>query len=204
SLVEEAREIIEDLEARWSRFRPQSEISKLNDGAGRPVRVSAETLDLVRLAMEGTRITQGRFDPTVLEAVIRAGYDRSFELLADDPGAPDSSLDVGFEEVRIDADASTVTLPLGVGFDPGGIGKGRAADLLVRELLARGAAGVCANLGGDLRVEGEGPAGGAWTVSVDHPMTGRRAAVLGLRNGAVATSSRIRRAWGPGTDRRHH
>src|ERR1043166_7215245 len=81
SLRETARERVEDLERKWSRFRPTSEISLMNQLAGRPVRVSPEATTLVRLAIEGARITEGRFDPTVLGAVLRAGYDRSFELL---------------------------------------------------------------------------------------------------------------------------
>jgi FAD:protein FMN transferase len=103
----------------------------------------------------------------------------------------------------VDAARSTVTLPAGVGFDPGGIGKGLAADLLVGELLARGAVGACANLGGDLRVDGDAPGGGPWVVDVGHPLRREPAATVGLRRGAVATSSRTRRAWGPRRDRHH-
>src|SRR5439155_12312421 len=199
-----ARELVDDLERRWSRFRPDSEISRLNDAAGRPVRVSAETLALVRLAVEGAQITDGRFDPTVLGAMLRAGYDRSFELLTDASPNGHSVLGSGFEGIVVDEEGSTVTLPAGVGFDPGGIGKGYAADLLVRELLSRGAAGVCANVGGDLRVEGQSAEGGPWAVAVQHPFRPRPVGVIGLRSGAVATSSRVRRAWGPKDDRRHH
>jgi len=138
SLLDEARELVEALEARWSRFRPTSEISRLNQLAGRPVRVSQETLTLVRRALDGASVTAGRYDPTVLGAVLRAGYDRSFELLAADPPPGRSAPGLGYRRIAVDAARSTVTLPPGVGFDPGGIGKGLAADLLVHELLARG------------------------------------------------------------------
>src|SRR6266550_2831847 len=143
-LLETARERVEDLERKWSRFRPTSEISLMNQLAGRPVRVSPETATLVRLAIEGARITGGRFDPTVLGAVLRAGYDRSFELLGDDP-VPDPgwSPDSGYDRILVGEPSATVMLPANVGFDPGGIGKGYAADLLVAELLAAGASGVC-------------------------------------------------------------
>ena len=90
------------------------------------------------------RVTGGRYDPTVLGAMLRAGYDRSFELLGDGDTGQESALRLGYEGVTVDRDASTVTLPAGVGFDPGGIGKGFAADLLVRDLLEAGAAGACA------------------------------------------------------------
>jgi FAD:protein FMN transferase len=202
-LPEVARELVEALEARWSRFRPDSEVSRLNRHAGRPVRVSPETLTLVRRAVDGAAATGGRFDPTVLGAVLRAGYDRSFELLPADPPPGRSPLGLGWRRIAVDAARSTVTLPAGVGLDPGGIGKGLAADLLVGALLARGAAGACANLGGDLRVDGDAPGGGPWVVDVGHPLRPGPAATVGLRRGAVATSSRVRRAWGPRRDHHH-
>jgi thiamine biosynthesis lipoprotein len=92
----------------------------------------------------------------------------------------------------------TVELPLGVGFDPGGIGKGLAADMVVEELMDAGAGGACANIGGDLRVRGTPPdsdPGSGWAIGVDSPVTAECVAVLGLADGGVATSSRLRRRW---------
>jgi thiamine biosynthesis lipoprotein len=65
-MVERAQRFVERLEGLWSRFRPASEVSLMNALAGRPVRVSTETLVLVDLALDGARITGGRYDPTVL------------------------------------------------------------------------------------------------------------------------------------------
>ena len=205
SLLETARERVEDLERKWSRFRPTSEISLMNQMAGRPVRVSPETVTLVRLAIEGARLTGGRFDPTVLGAVLRAGYDRSFELLAGDAGDGSEGwpAESGYDEILVDQPSRTVMLPAHVGFDPGGIGKGYAADLVVAELLAQGASGVCANVGGDLRVAGEAPRRG-WTIAIEHPYRCGPVAVVALEAGAVATSTRTKRVWGPAGDRRHH
>jgi thiamine biosynthesis lipoprotein len=203
ALVDLARDVLEDLELRWSRFRPESEVSHVNAGAGSPVAVSAPTLGLFARALDGVAITGGRYDPTVLGAVERAGYDRTFELVASDPRAGSSSLSRGAGAIVIDPAGSTVTLPRSVGFDPGGIGKGYAADLVVRELRAAGADGVCVNVGGDLRVEGQAPAGGAWVVALEHPFR-RRSMLVRLRSGAVATSTRLRRTWGPPEAGRHH
>ena len=60
-------------------------------------------------------------------------------------------------------------MPDGIGFDPGGVGKGLAADLVVDAVMADGAGGACVNLGGDLAVRGVGPHGGGWTVTVEGP-----------------------------------
>ena len=78
-LLQVARDRVEELERRWSRFRPDSEISRLNALAGSPMAVSVETLGLVGRALEGARVTGGRYHPTVLGDVLRAGYDRTFE-----------------------------------------------------------------------------------------------------------------------------
>jgi len=171
-LLEVARDRVEELERRWSRFRPDSEISRLNALAGSPMAVSVETLGLVGRALAGARVTGGRYDPTVLGDVLRAGYDRTFEELGDTGGAAGggSPLGRGWARVVVDAAGSSVTLPAGVGLDPGGIGKGYAADLVVEELRAAGAAGVCVNLGGDLRAEGRAPGGGSWVVRIEHPL----------------------------------
>ena len=198
-----ARARIEQLEARWSRFRPGSEVSRLNGRAGRPTVVSADTATLVSRALAGWRGTAGRFDPTVLGPVIDAGYDRPFEEITGDTSTPSrSGLSTGALAVAVDERVGTVYLPPGVGFDPGGIGKGLAADLVVAELLAAGATGACVNLGGDLRAEGDGP----WTVDVADPFDQTRPPVarLAFDAGGVATSSRLRRAWGPAGSGRHH
>jgi FAD:protein FMN transferase len=203
-----ARSRLAELEARWSRFRPNSEISTLNRAAGRPVKVSSETLTLLALVVLGWQATGGRFDPTVLDALEAAGYDRSFDQLpadrhptADNRPAPGPA--PGLAGIRIDTEAGTITLPVGTRFDPGGIAKGYAADLLCAELRAGGAAGACVNIGGDLRVSGTAPRGGPWTVAVPHPHGGQ-AATLELTDGAAATSSPLRRAWHAAGRLAHH
>jgi thiamine biosynthesis lipoprotein len=207
SLAERARRRIDDLERRWSRFLDDSEVSRLTQQAGRPVAVSPETVELVRRAVEAWRLTGGAFDPTVLGAVLRAGYDRSFELLSHAGGPSDyvfvySDLMVGCSDIEIDA--AEVTLPAGTGFDPGGIGKGLAADIVCRELRAEGAEGICVNLGGDVRVAGVSPAGGSWTVAVEHPWFPWPLAHVGLEDGAVATSTTLLRRWTTPDGRNHH
>jgi thiamine biosynthesis lipoprotein len=197
-----------DLEARWSRFRPDSELSALNRTDGRPVRVSSETLTLLALAVLGWQATAGRFDPSVLEALEAAGYDRSFDRLPVDGHATDGARPApgpapGLSGIRIDAEAGTATLPPGTRLDPGGIAKGYTADLLCAQLRAAGAAGVCVNIGGDLRVSGTAPRRGPWTIAVPHPHGGQ-AATLQLTDGAAATSSPLRRAWQVGGRPAHH
>jgi thiamine biosynthesis lipoprotein len=202
-LLAVARRRIEELEARWSRFLPTSEISRLNASAAVPVGVSPETFALVARALDGWRMTAGRFDPTVLGDLLRAGYGTSFEDLPATAPTSASGLRRDAAHIELDVAAGSVRLPAGVGFDPGGIGKGLAADLVVTELLAAGADGACVNLGGDLRVAGDAP-DGSWVVDVEHPWRADRTARLYLRDGGVATSSRARRRWVGATGDAHH
>ncbi len=201
-LLDDACRRVDELEQRWSRFIESSEICELNRRAGDEVVVSAETSMLVVRAIEAWRLTGGGFDPTVLGAVVRAGYDVSFDTMPDERSAPQSSLIVGCTDIAVDG--RTVRLPAGTGFDPGGIGKGLAADIVIGELLAGGAAGACVNLGGDLRVAGSNPSGEAWTIAIEHPALEEPIALIGLHAGAVATSTTLRRRWSVEGQMRHH
>jgi thiamine biosynthesis lipoprotein len=205
-LAQRAVERLERLEARWSRFLPDSEITRLNEHPGVPVLVSPETYLLVERAIEGWRLTGGLFDPTLLRELRAAGYDRSFELLktrgpstqrsfvrsADSSAAPRPRADA----ITLDPLVRTVRLPPGVELDPGGIGKGLAADLVVEELLADGASGAMVSIGGDLRAEGAAPEGCGWIVAVGDPRAPDRVvATLALNAGAVASTWRTKRSW---------
>ena len=195
------------LEGLWSRFIPTSEICQLNDHAGQWVTVSPETIELVERAILAHALTGGRFDPTVLGDVIRAGYDRSFDLIDGDgprDRGPSSDLDQGVDGIDVDAGRSSVRLPAGVGFDPGGLGKGLAADRVAALLDAEGVAGALINLGGDLRATGYGPNGDDWTIDLDPAATGTPLARVSIEHGAIATSTVLRRRWMvAGTDAHH-
>jgi thiamine biosynthesis lipoprotein len=203
-LLDELQARIVDLEMRWSRFLPESEISVLNRNAGLPVTVSVDTIDLVERAITGWEATYGLFDPTVLGDLERAGYDRTFEQVG--MGAVVASCRRrGCDDIEVDAELGIVRLPDAVGFDPGGIGKGLAADLVVADALAAGAEGVLVELGGDLRVSGAPPDGSdCWRIRIA-PVAGVELPWVRLTDGAVATSARTRRRWiGPGGQPRHH
>src|SRR3979409_724468 len=75
----QAEEQVRTYEARWSRFIAASELSRLNAAAGSPGLVPADTFALVALAVSAWQQTDGWFDPTVLDALEAAGYDRSHE-----------------------------------------------------------------------------------------------------------------------------
>jgi thiamine biosynthesis lipoprotein len=208
-LLDQACARIQQLEQRWSRFLATSELSMLNAAAGREVQVSADTITLVRACATAWEATDGRFDPTLHNAIVALGYDRDFAVLASGPARHSESLPTtmphGMGDVVVDEHAGTVRLPFGVGLDAGGLGKGLAADIVVAELVALGADGAMVNLGGDLAASGEPPDGEAWVVAVEDPHhEGRTLFHVALRQGGIATSSILGRRWNVGGTDVHH
>jgi thiamine biosynthesis lipoprotein len=204
SVLDDARARLDDLEARWSRFRPDSEVSRLNACAGEWMDVGDETFALLERAQLAHERTAGRFDPFRLHDVVRAGYGTAPGVPLPATELPDPAVD-GIGHVELDDVRRAARLPPGVGFDPGGLGKGFAADLVAEQLVAAGAHGACVNVGGDLRVIGSGPGDGPWVVAIDDPRTdGATVGALHLSDGAVATSSRCRRRWTDADGREAH
>jgi thiamine biosynthesis lipoprotein len=97
-----------------------------------------------------------------------------------------------------------VGLPAGVQIDPGGIGKGLAADLAVDLVVHAGAIGACVNVGGDLRVAGTALDGQRWSVTIEDPLGRPDLGTVHLRDEALVSSWRTRRTWGAPDSVRHH
>ncbi len=183
------------LEALLSRFRADSELSRLN--ADGELVVGPDLMRVAELALEARERTGGRFDPTVHEALVRAGYDRTFADVAPDGPATGGSAPCG-GEVDLDRSTRRIRLAPGVRLDLGGIAKGDAVDRAC-EILSD--AGSClVNAGGDLAVAGA-PVGGAWPVGAQ---TAAGSLTLGLTHGGLATTGRDRRRWRRGGEERHH
>jgi thiamine biosynthesis lipoprotein len=182
-----------------SRFDAASDLSRLNRGAGDWIEVDERLAEALELAMRAREATAGRFDPTILPALVAAGYDRSFELLDERPPRPIDGWRAG-APVEVDPGRSRARIPSGTAVDLGGIGKGYAAGRALAAMRSAwpGLPGGVVDLGGDLAFAGETPEGGPWRIDVADP---RRppavAARLLLRGGGVATSGRSVRRFGP-------
>jgi thiamine biosynthesis lipoprotein len=205
-------DLLDHLEARWSRFVPDSDVTRLNLAGGRPVHVDPATITLVATMIEAWRTTEQRFDPTTLPALMAAGYRSSIDdprritilptgaFCFDDCGADRPTLD----DIEIDLDAATIRLPVGLTIDAGGIGKGLAADLAVDLALRSGADGALISIGGDLAASGRSNAAG-WQVVIAHPDTDEEpVGTIAVTGGGVATSSTRSRRWRHEGVERHH
>lgn len=190
-LLINARDEIFRLEKLWSRFDDASEISQLNKSNGLPMKVSPETQQLIELGIQGWRETNGLFDPTVFGDVIRAGYVVSFDSFSKNKVQLHSSFQKGIETISL-ADG-IVCMPRNIGFDPGGIGKGLAADLIAERIINLGAAGICVNIGGDIKVMGISGKYESWNIEIE---SGKEIVdKVSLADGAIATSTTQLRRW---------
>lgn len=194
-----ARATVERLESCWSRFRPDSDLSALNRDPAATVEVGEDLADALERAGRAYAATDGRFDPTVIDALEAAGYDRPYRELGERPAVPVTAGGPvpGFGGLRVDRcdGRAVVSRAPGVRVDLGGIGKGLAADRVVAELLRLGVSSVVASLGGDLRTGGVPPRGG-WRIPVEDPWDDRsRLVEVVLDEGAVATSTTRLRRW---------
>lgn len=205
-LLHEARSHIQDFERRFSRFLPDSELSRLNGSAGHWVSVSDDLLDLLVLARAYYEETGGLFDPSVLPDLKRAGYDASLEIVQQRDAAPSAGSRrerVPFAALEIDTTLQQVKLPQGMEIDLGGIGKGWIVQQVAQRLGRERAAAVSA--GGDIFFAGLPASGQRWRVEIEDPLAPERtAAVLKVGEGAVVTSSVSKRTWSQGGQQRHH
>jgi thiamine biosynthesis lipoprotein len=204
SLLAYSHQRLTELEQHWSRFLPQSDISQLNNNPGKPVKVSPDTFRLVDALRKAWRLTAGRFDPTQLPSLISAGYTSSIDNPDHKTSLPVHTTSGGdLDAITMDQANHGITLPAGMSLDPGGLGKGFAADLLATELLSLGATSALVNLGGDLRCTGNPPQNG-WVIEVKNPVNPSEAVCsLSINTGGVATSSTLNRRLGPNGERHH-
>ncbi len=188
-----------------SRFLPDSELCALNAAAGTPFAASPLLFDAVSEACGWACVTRGVFDPTVLDALEAAGYDRPFAEIAGGTAVLDRPrTQTGrWRDIAFDFDHDRITLPPGARVDLGGIGKGYTVDRAIETLPARTSAMV--NASGDLYAAGDGPAGDGWRVGVADPLAPEEdLAVIVVRDRGVATSGSSKRRWGSGDRRYHH
>ena len=201
--------VLAALDRQASRFRPDSEISWLNNSAGGLFVLSDGLAEAVGVALEAARWTGGLTDPTVGQALISLGYDRDFMTIGPDRGDPLPAPvpAPGWRQVRLDG--PLLHLPTGLRLDLGATAKGLGSDRAARAVMAAAGhtGGALISLGGDIATAGIPPRGG-WPVlaagqsghdGADAAGTGQAGAVLGqlvrLPRGAVATSSVGYRSW---------
>ena len=197
--IADARRELDRLAAIFTRFDPGSELSMLNET--RKARCSPELVEVTQLALEARTATAGRFDPTILRALLDAGYDEDFDIVHARARRPDASPRRMHRPgaVLVDASSGLITLEEDCLLDLGGIAKGWIVDQVLQVLGASSLALV--NAGGDIAVTEHGDEK-AWTITVPTPDGDM---VAGVERGGIATSGTDRRWWiGADGARLHH
>lgn len=196
----------EEWEQSLSRFRSDSELCQLNAQAGKPVKVSDVLWDVFQVSLEAERMTSGLVTPLILDALIYAGYDRSFEtlfgtalrFLPDGPSTINS-----LDQVGLDNSSRSIVLPAEARLDFGGVAKGWAAAKTAERLREAGPALVDA--GGDMAISGPRLDGSPWQIGVENPFArGEDLETLYLDGGGVATSGKDYHRWMRGNLLQHH
>jgi thiamine biosynthesis lipoprotein len=199
---------LDSIDRACSRFRPDSELARVNRADGKRVAIGPLLVEALRIALDAARSTDGFVDPTVGATLRTSGYDSTFRIVAARDGdafrAVFSSVP-GWKTVELDEQAATVRVPAGVELDLGATAKALACD---RAAVAAAAAagGALIALGGDIAVAGAAPAGG-WAIRIadDHaaPLEAPGPTVA-IEEGGLATSSTTVRRWRSGAAELHH
>ena len=180
-----------DLESKWSRFIPDSELMRLNDNPDEMHRVSDATLRLVSEMKLGFELTQGLFSANVLGDLIKLGFAQSRTNPKNvTKWNVESKTSADLSDVEVDLNLNSVLVPRGVALDAGGIGKGLAADLMSDYAMQLGAMGAAVFAGGDVAVKGMAIDAAGWKVNISDPRdTNFFIDAVSLSRGGLATSS---------------
>jgi thiamine biosynthesis lipoprotein len=197
------REVAE-LDLACSRFRDDSELSRLNRAGGGTIAVGALLFDALAAAVRAASRTGGLVDPTVGTSLSALGYDRDFaRVVVRRAGGFAFVPAAGWRSILLDPEARRVTIAAGVELDLGATAKAFAADRIAERIAAACRVRVLVSLGGDIAVRGAPPGGWPVLVTGDHR---RRTAgpVVSITAGGLATSSTSVRRWRRGGRELHH
>ena len=210
--LEPARRVLDaelaEIDRACSRFRGDSDLVRVNAGAGNWTAVRPTLVEALLVARRVARLTAGAVDPTVGVAMRRLGYDRDFsQVAASGPAVTVTFSRVpGWQTVEVDPARSRARVPRGVELDLGATAKAWCADRAAARAAATTGTGVLVALGGDVAVAGPAPVDG-WPVAVgdDHraPGEGPETAVA-VHAGGLATSGTSVRRWSRGGEALHH
>ena len=204
-----AQNFIEASEKRFTRFSEQSELSHLNRSAGDWFQASRDLFEVVKEAVFYFHKTNGLFDPSILPSLRNAGYVHSMDEIRRIGSAPQPARHLpasisAFAFVELNETNSSIRLPADMQIDLGGIAKGWIVERAAR-LLSQYVSTCAVNAGGDMFLIGYPHGQDSWEVGLEDPRNPQDdISVLLLQEGAVATSSVVKRAWKQGNISRHH
>jgi thiamine biosynthesis lipoprotein len=202
-------DVVKAIDLAASRFREDSELSRVNASPEREVVISPLLAQAIAAALRGAELTDGAVDPTIGSAIKLAGYNADFASVPAE-GEPIQLFAQpipGWRAVQFNLRSRTLRLPRGVDLDLGATAKALASDLAAAaasKAIAGG--GVLVSLGGDIAVAGQAPPGG-WPVQSSEDSAAPiddDAETITITSGGIATSSTTVRRWNRGGVVLHH
>ena len=199
----ELKALMDRVDKAASRFRPDSELSIVNNRAGALVPVSRLLVDLVDVSLVAASMSGGAVDPTVGPAVIAAGYDDDIEAVRRRfPQATGESGPVpGWQSVQLNRKLALLGVPKECALDLGATAKAWTADRAALVLSKRYGCAVLVEIGGDLRTAGK--PNNPWVITVAE-RAGDPGVLVTLAHGGLTTSTRTVRRWQTPTGYAHH
>jgi len=203
--LEKIKEIFSENENIFSRFNPDSELSRINNNLGKEISVSKKMLEVLELCLKFNRISEGYFDPRVIETLEKIGYDKDFKT-------NDLNREI-FEEIKLEkvsgdlqddliVNAAAKTVIIKKRIDTTGIAKGHTVDEAAQFLKKEGFNNFVVDAGGDMFAEGLDENGRQWTIGVEGAPDDK--IILKLNNEGIATSGISRKRWVQGDKKFHH
>lgn len=198
---------IDNSERKYSRHISGSEIARVNENPGKPVKVSEDTIDMIEKSLKFSSLSDGLFDVTVGPLV------DLWDINGENPHVPDQAeIDsvlerIDYRRISVDSENSTLSvLNEGMSIDAGAIAKGYIADRLVSILREKNVKHALLNLGGNLYMHGSKPDGSDWNVGIRNPygLQGDYIAIVSVRDLSVVTSGIYERYFEAGGKRYHH
>lgn len=182
-----AQKYIGELEGFISVTKPESDIYKLNHTDTFPIEINDQTLELIKIALNMSEISDGAFNPCLYPVSSTWGFTKKQYRIPSEDEIKDKLQLTDWKKVRIDG--SNVYMENGMQFDLGGIGKGFAGDEAAKKMRSFGIKSALLDLGGNIQLIGSKPDGKDWSVGIRNPIEGGVVGTLNVSDVAVITSA---------------
>lgn len=203
--LEHCFSMAETYEQYFSTSIPDSDISKINAAAGKPVQVHEETLELIQKGITYAQLSNGKFDITIGKLTDLWDFQAKTPSVPDAEAAAAAADTIDYRNIQINGNEISLSDPDSA-IDLGGIAKGYIADKMKSYLLSQGVTSGLINLGGNVLTIGEKADGSAYSIGIQRPFdeTGASIASVSVKDRSVVTSGIYERCFEQDGIRYHH
>ncbi len=203
--LEHCFSMAETYEQYFSTRIPDSDISKINAAAGKPVQVHEETLELIQKGITYAQLSNGKFDISIGKLTDLWDFQAKTPSVPDAKAAAAAADTIDYRKIQINGNEISLSDP-DTAIDLGGIAKGYIADKMKSYLLSQGVTSGLINLGGNVLTIGEKADGSAYSIGIQRPFdeTGASIASVSVKDRSVVTSGIYERCFEQGGIRYHH